>query len=138
MAGTYYLTAKQFDPAVLLPATAVGFLSNAVLNINNMRDYENDKANGKNTLVVKLGLKRAFVYHVVLIVGAFVCLSVFLWLKRAPWYAYAFWLLFPLFLMDIITIRKLFESGQLDRMLPKQVVKTFLLTMVFGMLSVFM
>ena len=130
--GTFYLAANRFDPLVLLPATAMGFLSNAVLNINNMRDHANDKANGKSTLVVKLGLKRAFIYHVVLIVGAFVCLSLFLCLRRALWYAYAFWLLFPLFLQDLITIRKKFESGHLDPMLPRQVVKTFLLALVFG------
>ena len=134
--GTYFLVSKDIDLTVLLPATAMGFLSNAVLNINNMRDYENDKAKGKNSLVVKLGLKRAFIYHVALIVGAFVCLSVFLWLQHTHWYTYAFWLLFPLFAMDLITLAKTFESGHLDPLLPKQVVKTFLLTMVFGLLIV--
>lgn len=136
VAGTYYLAVNRFDPLVLLPATAIGFLSNAVLNINNMRDYENDKDKGKNSLVVKLGLKRAFIYHGILIVGAFVCLSVYLVLKQTPWYTYAFWLLFPLFIKDLIAIRKKFESGHLDPMLPKQVVKTFLLTLVFGLLIV--
>lgn len=134
VAGTYYLSTKILEFTVLLPATAIGFLSNAVLNINNMRDYENDKASGKNSLVVKIGLKRAFVYHVFLIVGAFICLSVFLWLKQAPWHAYAFWLLFPLFAKDLVTIRKTFESGQLDPLLPKQVLHTFLLTVMFGAL----
>lgn len=134
VAGTYYLSTKSLDLAVLLPATAIGSLSNAVLNINNMRDYENDKASGKNSFVVKVGLKRAFVYHVFLIVGAFICLSVFLWLKQAPWHAYAFWLLFPWFAKDLVTIRKTFESGQLDPLLPKQVLHTFLLTVMFGAL----
>ena len=134
VAGTFYLAANRFDPLVLLPATAIGFLSVAVLNINNMRDCENDKAHGKNTLVVKMGLKRAFAYHVFLIVGAFVCLTVFLWLKHVPWYAYAFWLLFPLFFMDLMTIRKTLETGVPDKLLPKQVVQTFVLTVVFGVL----
>ena len=134
--GTFYLAANRFDPLVLLPATAIGFLSVAVLNINNMRDYENDKAKGKNTMVVKMGLKKAFVYHVLLIVLAFVALSVFLWLKHSPWYAYVFWLLFPFFLMDIITIGRTFETGVPDRLLPKQVVQTFLLTVVYGVIYV--
>ncbi len=134
VAGTFYLAANRFDPLVMLPATAIGFLSVAVLNINNMRDYDNDKASGKNSLVVKMGLKRAFVYHVVLIVGSFVCLTAFLWLKRTPWYAYAFWLLFPLFFMDLMTIGKALETGVPDRLLPKQVVQTFMLTVVFGVL----
>lgn len=136
VAGTFYLAVNRFDPLVLLPATAIGFLSVAVLNINNMRDYENDKAKGKNTLVVKLGLKKAFVYHVFLIVLAFVSLSVFLWLKRTPWYVHAFWLLFPFFLMDLITIWKTFETGVPDRLLPKQVVQTFLLTVVYGVIVI--
>ena len=75
VAGTFYLATKSLDFSILLPASAMGFLSNAVLNINNMRDYENDRASGKNSLVVKLGLKKAFVYHCLLISGAFVCLT---------------------------------------------------------------
>ena len=132
--GTFYLATKTLDFCVLLPASAMGFLSNAVLNINNMRDYANDKANGKNTLVVKLGLQRAFVYHVLLLVLPFVCLSVFLCLEHASWFTHAFWLLFPLFLMDLRAIFKTFESGCSDRLLPKQVVQTFLLVLVFGLM----
>ena len=134
VAGTYYLATKNLDFSVLLPATAMGFLSNAVLNINNMRDYENDKASGKNSLVVKLGLKKAFVYHCSLIVGAFVCLTVFLVLKKAPYYTYAFWLLFPLFLKELLSIKKS-KPEQLDPFLGRQVKNTFLLVLVFGILQ---
>ena len=131
VAGTYYLATKRVDAAILLPATAMGCLSVAVLNINNMRDYENDKANGKNTLVVKMGLSKAFIYHVLLIVLPFLCLTVFLLLKHAAWYAYAFWFMSPFFLIDLITIRKKLATGVPDRMLPKQVVKSFLLIFLF-------
>ena len=130
VAGTFYLAANHFDPLVLLPATAMGCLSTAVLNINNMRDYGNDKANGKNSLVVKIGLKKAFVYHIILIVMPFLCFTLFLWLQHASWYAYFFWLLFPFFLMDLLTIRKTLDTGVPDRLLPKQVVQTFVLTLV--------
>ena len=131
--GTYYLSVPDFDPLVLLPAIAMGGLSTAVLNINNMRDYKNDKACGKNTLVVKMGLEKAFVYHVFLIVTPFLCLTAFLILKGAPYYTYAFWLLFPFFLMDLITIRRTLATGVPDPRLPKQVRQTFLLTLVFGL-----
>ena len=133
VAGTFYLATKTLDFSVLLPATAMGFLSNAVLNINNMRDYENDKASGKNSLVVKLGLKKAFVYHCLLIVGAFLCLTVFLILKHAPYYTYAFWLLFPLFLKDLMAIKKS-KPELLDPFLGRQVKHSFLLVLVYGML----
>ena len=134
VAGTYYLATIDLDFAVLLPATALGCCSNAVLNINNMRDYENDKANGKNSLVVKMGLKKAFVYHVLLVVLPFLCLTAFLLLKHAVFYTYAFWLLFPLFLIDLVTIKRTLYTGVLDPLLPKQVLHTFLLTLAFGVL----
>jgi 1,4-dihydroxy-2-naphthoate octaprenyltransferase len=133
VAGTFYLATKTLDFTVLLPASAMGFLSNAVLNINNMRDYENDKASGKNSLVVKLGQKRAFVYHCFLIVGAFVCLAVYLVLHHAAWYAYLFVLLFSLFLKDLIAIKKT-PSELLDPFLGRQVKHSFLLVLVFGLL----
>lgn len=137
VAGTYYLAANRFDLAVLLPATAMGCLSNAVLNINNLRDHDNDKAHGKNTLVVRLGLKKAFVYHVVLVVSAFLCLAFFLLLKSKPWYAYSFWLLFPFFLADLLMIHKTLETGVPDKYLPKQVIQSFLLALVFSLLYYF-
>ena len=135
VAGTFYLTTKSLDFSVLLPASAMGFLSNAVLNINNMRDYENDCASGKNSLVVKLGLKKAFVYHCLLIVGAFVCLTAYLVMHHAEWYSYLFLLLSTLFIKDLIAIKKI-RPEQLDPFLGRQVRNTFLLVLVYGVLLV--
>ena len=133
VAGTFYLATKSLDFSVLLPASAMGFLSNAVLNINNMRDYENDKASGKNSLVVKIGLKKAFVYHCLLISGAFVCLVVYLVLHQARWYSYLFVVLFLLFLKDLIAIKKT-KPELLDPFLGRQVKHSFLLVLVYGIL----
>ena len=133
VAGTYYLSTPWFDFSVFLPASAMGFLSNAVLNINNMRDVENDRASGKNSLVVKMGLKKAFVYHCLLIGGAFVCLTIYLVLHHAAWYAYLFWLLFPIFLKDLIAIKKT-TPELLDPFLGRQVKHSFLLVVVYGLL----
>ena len=135
VAGTYYLATKNLDFSVLLPASAMGFLSNAVLNINNMRDYENDRASGKNSLVVKLGLKKAFVYHCLLIIGAFVCLSLFLVLQGAPYYTYAFWLLFPLFSKDLKAIKNT-KPEWLDPFLGRQVKHSVLVVVLYGVLCI--
>ena len=133
VAGTFYLATKALDFSILLPASAMGFLSNAVLNINNMRDYENDKASGKNSLVVKIGLKKAFIYHCLLIGGAFICLVVYLVLQHAAWYSYLFVVLALLFLKDIIAIKKT-KPELLDPFLGRQVKHSFLLVVVFGVL----
>jgi len=114
----------------------MGFLSNAVLNINNMRDYENDKASGKNSLVVKLGLKKAFVYHCLLIGLAFVCLTIYLVLHHAAWYSYLFLLLSVLFVKDLVAIKKT-TPERLDPFLGRQVKHSFLLVLAYGVLLLF-
>ena len=53
--GVYFMFSKEIDWLLLLPATAIGFLSVGVLNLNNMRDEESDRKVGKNTVVVKIG-----------------------------------------------------------------------------------
>ena len=133
VAGTFYLATKQLDFSVLLPASAMGFLSNAVLNINNMRDIENDRASGKNSLVVKIGLKKAFVYHCLLIGLAFVCLTIYLVLHHAAWYSYLFLLLSVLFVKDLVAIKKT-EPELLDPFLGRQVKHSFLVVVVYGVL----
>jgi len=65
--GTYYLHTCQFHWLLLLPAASIGLLSAGVLNLNNMRDIQNDAASGKNTLVVRIGLANARLYHAALI-----------------------------------------------------------------------
>lgn len=45
--GSWYLQAHTVIPALFLPATACGLLATAVLNINNLRDIDSDRENGK-------------------------------------------------------------------------------------------
>jgi len=71
VAGTYFLHTQSFHLSILLPASSIGLLSVGVLNINNMRDHENDAVNGKYTLVVRMGIQWAKAYHVVLLFTAF-------------------------------------------------------------------
>lgn len=76
--GVYSLYTKTFNINNVLPAISIGLLSVAVLNLNNMRDYASDKKAGKNTLVVKIGVDFAKMYHTLLIFIALICLFSFL------------------------------------------------------------
>jgi 1,4-dihydroxy-2-naphthoate octaprenyltransferase len=75
--GSNFLYSKSIDIKLFLPAIAIGMLSTAVLNLNNMRDIENDRNSNKNTLVVKNGLKWAKNYHYFLLVSAIIVMFVF-------------------------------------------------------------
>jgi 1,4-dihydroxy-2-naphthoate octaprenyltransferase len=71
--GIFYLITQVVDWDMIFPSITIGLLSVAVLNLNNMRDVESDKKAGKNTIVVKMGLKKAKLLHLVMIVVALFC-----------------------------------------------------------------
>ncbi|MCD1125861.1 1,4-dihydroxy-2-naphthoate polyprenyltransferase [Jinshanibacter sp. LJY008] len=96
VAGTYYLQAGTFDSIVILPATACGLLATAVLNINNLRDIDNDRMNGKNTLAVRLGPLWGRRYHFLLLAGALLCLVLFALFDLRSWSGWLFILAVPL------------------------------------------
>lgn len=68
--GSYYLHGATPDITLLLPASAFGCLAVAVLNVNNMRDIDNDILHGKRTLAARLGLHQAKLYHLALLTSA--------------------------------------------------------------------
>ena len=75
--GIYFMFSKQLDWLLFLPATAIGFLSVGVLNLNNMRDEQSDRKSNKNTIVVKNGGAWAKKYHFALIISAMILVLIF-------------------------------------------------------------
>ncbi|HKJ47473.1 MAG TPA: 1,4-dihydroxy-2-naphthoate octaprenyltransferase [Christiangramia sp.] len=75
--GSYYLYSHDHELISIFPAISIGFLSVAVLNLNNLRDRISDKKANKVTLVVKLGERKAKAYHYTLIFGALFCFVIY-------------------------------------------------------------
>ncbi|MDP5255794.1 MULTISPECIES: 1,4-dihydroxy-2-naphthoate polyprenyltransferase [unclassified Vibrio] len=75
--GSYYLHTGFIERTVVLPAIGYGLSCVTVLNINNIRDIDNDKACGKMTLAAQLGLGKAKCYHALLLLGSALCYGVF-------------------------------------------------------------
>ena len=65
--GSNFLYTTKFNSSLLYPALTIGLLSVGVLNLNNMRDIQNDKLVGKKTMSVRMGLKNSKFYHFFLI-----------------------------------------------------------------------
>lgn len=61
--GTYILMTGQLPDNIWVPSFGFGLLCVAVLNINNLRDIESDKAAGKKTMAVRLGFKKTIWYQ---------------------------------------------------------------------------
>ncbi|WP_394146016.1 1,4-dihydroxy-2-naphthoate polyprenyltransferase [Vibrio atypicus] len=100
VAGTYFLHTGVVAPSLVLPAIGCGLLAVAVLNINNMRDIENDEVCGKRTVAVRLGQKKAKQYHTILLVGALLAFIVYLLLQPGP-----VWISLP-FLLSMLVVYK--------------------------------
>ncbi len=131
--GTYFLHTHHVDWEIILPASSVGFLSAAVLNLNNMRDRENDKASGKNTLVVKLGIEKAKIYHTTILVLAIVSAMVFTIINYNSPFQFIFMVsLFPI-MLNLKTVWQHFNPQTLDPELKKIALTTLVFSITFGL-----
>ena len=75
--GSYFLYSSDLKVDLIFPSMTVGFLSAAVLNLNNMRDIRNDMLSKKNTIAVKLGAKNSKIYHYILILLSVINILIF-------------------------------------------------------------
>ena len=85
--GSYYVQLEELDALPLLLSVSVGFLSTAILVVNNVRDLETDKRAGKRTLAVRLGRERTRNLFVALIAGAFALVPIAIAGSDGPWVA---------------------------------------------------
>ncbi|AIR60186.1 1,4-dihydroxy-2-naphthoate octaprenyltransferase [Cedecea neteri] len=133
VAGTWYLQAHSLAPLVILPATACGLLATAVLNINNLRDIDSDRENGKSTLAVRLGPTVARRYHAALLIGSLACLALFnlIWLKSL--WGWLFVLAAPLLLKQAAYVLREQDPVAMRPMLERTVKAALLTNLLFAL-----
>ena len=130
--GTYFLNVHHINPAIFLPAVSIGLFSTGVLNLNNMRDIENDRNSGKKTVVVRMGSTISKYYHTSLIVFGWFAGFLFVAVRFQSPYQAIFLLTLPLFVNDLMMIKRIQEPRQLDPFLKKLSIATLLFTLLFG------
>lgn len=123
------------DGSILLPASCIGLLSTAVLNTNNIRDIENDRASGKNTIVVKMGIHKARTYHWLLIGGAFACLALFIAFNTLHWIQYLSLLAFYPIFRQAAAVQKNEPSPAFNALLRNLSLGTLFLVVLFVILQ---
>ena len=130
--GTYFLHVHVLGFQPWLPAIGMGLLTVAVLNINNMRDLENDRNSGKITIPVRIGIRKAKVYHTILTVGALLCFVAYNILYTRTWTQYLYLIVFLFFVKLLIDIWRIQENRLLDPYLKYTSMGTFLLSVCFS------
>ena len=130
--GTYFLHAQSFSWDLLLPASAMGFLSTGVLNMNNLRDYEADKNANKKTIVVAMGQQKAKFYHLFLVGGAILLAVIYTITNyNSPW-QWLFVISLPILFLNLKTVFSYKNSIELYPELGKLSMGTLLFAISFG------
>ena len=127
--GSYYVQIPHWSWSAFAASIPVGFTVTAILNMNNVRDYQDDLAVNKRTLPVRFGIKFGQRYHAALLMGSYVAVTLFALIGVLPLSTLAVWLTFPLAFINVRAVltavdRKAFIIG---------IKRTSLLHLQFGM-----
>lgn len=130
--GSYFLLSGQLTPWLILPAISTGLFSVAVLNLNNIRDIESDRKNGKFSIPVRLGRSRAVIYHSLLLVLGIVAAITYVIFEGTAWYSWAFLLVVPLLIVNARAVSVKKEASDLDPYLKQMAISTLFFVLLFG------
>ncbi|GAA4835077.1 1,4-dihydroxy-2-naphthoate polyprenyltransferase [Algivirga pacifica] len=131
--GTFYLQAKQIPLSYFLPASSMGLLAVAVLNVNNIRDINSDIKAGKKSMPVRLGRRKARIYHWFLLLGAVLSAIIFVVLNYKGWPQWAFLLVLPLIFINGRAVQTKEKAAELDPYLKQMALTSLVFMLVFGL-----
>ena len=127
--GSFFLFTKEINLLAVPGSLYIGSLSCAVLNLNNMRDIENDIKAKKQTFAVLLGKKKSKIYHYILIITAFLSL-IFLLINAGDNVYFLSVLPFLMCLMNILNVYKNKNAQDLDGELKKVALSCFITSLM--------
>lgn len=130
--GTYYLQTHQLNLMVFFPALSTGLFAAAVLNINNLRDIEQDQKVGKNTLAVRLGAKNGRIYHCLLLGIGELCYLIFAFMNFHHLINYIFLLTLPLLIKHVVFVYRSQDPLLLRPMLGQMSMLALLTNLLFS------
>lgn len=131
--GTYFLYTKEINFTIFLPAFSIGLLSTAVLNLNNMRDRENDEKSGKRTIVVKIGAEFAKYYHYYLIGSSLLFTLLYTAIQYRTPLQFLFLIAYLPLAKHLFFVYNNKEEVLLDGELKKVALSTFLFAILFAL-----
>ncbi len=123
--GGYFVIAQTLEWNVMIPACAIGLLSVAVLNVNNIRDMASDKGLRK-TIPLRIGSRAAKCYQTVLVLTGASLL--FFNLPFKWWNA----ILLSILIAHVVMVWRN-DGKKLDPALPILVITTFLFGLSYGL-----
>lgn len=131
--GTFFLHTGLLQWQYLLPSLSCGLFATAVLNINNIRDIHSDKLAGKLSVPVRIGRKKAVIYHWTLLSLGIMSAVIFTLINYQSLYQFFFLLTIPLIMVNGLAISRKTQAMDLDPYLKQMVLSTLLFVITFGL-----
>lgn len=131
--GSYYIQTGVWTYDVLLPASSLGLMAIAVLNLNNMRDREGDAKSGKRTLALRLGEKGAKAYHALLLIIAFDASFLYNRLNPSSFWQNLYFLTVPLLILNLLKVLKANRPQDYEPLLKQMAITSLLFALLFGL-----
>jgi 1,4-dihydroxy-2-naphthoate octaprenyltransferase len=131
--GSYFLNTHSLNWSVLMPAAAMGLFSTGVLNLNNMRDIDNDIRSGKHTLASRMGIVESKKYHMILVFFGWILLLAWMMLQKQHPERLILLIALPFFVYDVFKVMHTKTKAALDPYLRKLALKTLLVALLFGL-----
>jgi 1,4-dihydroxy-2-naphthoate octaprenyltransferase len=129
--GSLYLFTQEIYWSNILPALSCGLFSIAVLNINNIRDIESDRAAGKYSIPVRIGKDSAVLYHWFLLGTGLTAAIIYSLINYRGPIQFLFLLTLPLFYRIGAAVSAK-PSDALDPYLKQMALSTLLFVILFG------
>jgi 1,4-dihydroxy-2-naphthoate octaprenyltransferase len=102
--GAFYVQIPRWSWLTFVASVPVGLLVTAILNMNNVRDYQEDRLVHKLTLPVRFGQTFGVWYHTCLLIGSYVAVTLFVFLHWLPAWSLIVWLTFPLAFLNVRSV----------------------------------
>ena len=108
--GSYYVQVQTFTTEPLVASIPIGLLIANVLWINEIPDYIADRSVGKNTLVVRLGRKKAADVYAILMIAAYTFIILGVGLNIMPLHSLMALATVPMAIKAVRVARKHYEE----------------------------
>jgi 1,4-dihydroxy-2-naphthoate octaprenyltransferase len=130
--GTCFLYTGYLNYYHLLPALTSGLFATAVLNVNNVRDIESDKRAGKRSIPVRIGRRKAVIYHWILLGMGFGLALIYVIIVYDSPFQFLFIITLPLFIQNVFEVQNKRAASELDPSLKKMAIFSLIFTLLFG------
>lgn len=130
--GTFYLLTQKCPLYVLLAGCIPGFLSLALLAIDNLRDRETDRLANKKTLCVRFGAKFGQLQYIFCILLGFITPVALVAITQSHLYSLICFLTLPLYKKALDAVKNNQCKEELNQALSQSAINLLVFTLIFS------